>query len=110
MESQDNVPFGTQQTVLPSRDALIELLKEHELLITAYKSDAHVMILRCTLKPDVLPPPKNTGPTIAEIIMMPSPSAARASTNDPNHITVWCTDRQAWRSFRYERLLRVELI
>jgi len=98
--------------VLPDSDALVEMLKNHELLITATKANGGTMVLRCTLKAELLPQLKHSIPSLAQVVLAPNPLAVvnGIKPKDPNHITVWCTDRQAWRSFRYERLIQVESV
>lgn len=71
---------------------LTTLLKQHVLEITFTKVNGEVRVMPCTLRADRLPATPITEES----------KTVRART--PNVVSVFCTDKNEWRSFRFENL------
>jgi len=76
---------------------LRNLLHQHELIVTFTKADGEERVMPCTLKQDLIPP-------------APLVENTRKNNSDPNLFKVFCTDRNQWRSFRFERLIKFEIV
>ena len=79
------------------RDRLIDILKEHECVVKFTKLDGEVREMPCTLRPDLLPP------------LIESKEKKERKPND-SVLSVWCTDKQSWRSFRVDSVESVTVI
>lgn len=78
------------------RRVLLQDLLQHETCnVTFTKVDGEVRTMPCTLQESVLPARVET--------------ASIKSTN-PNTLSVWCTDKQAWRSFRVDSVTRIDIL
>jgi len=72
---------------------LVQLLKQHILEITFTKVDGELRVMPCTLRDDRLP----SRPPVVE-------GQAPRREKPPGTISVFCTDKNEWRSFRFENL------
>ena len=77
---------------------LATLLKQHVLEITFTKVNGETRVMPCTLRADRLPPKPITEDN----------KSVRART--PNVVSVFCTDNNEWRSFRFENLKTWKII
>lgn len=73
-------------------------LKENRCIVTFTKVDGEIRVMPCTLMESILPenPTTTTEPT---------PKPVKLET-----LRVWCTDIEAWRSFRIDNVIDVEVI
>lgn len=76
---------------------LRDLLHKHEIRVTFTKANGEERVMPCTLRSDLLPAVVTT-------------ESQRKENLDPDLFKVFCTDRQEWRSFRFERMISVEII
>jgi hypothetical protein len=79
-----------------TKDQIKDMLKESICTVTFAKANSdEIRVMPCTLNPEIIPtaPTKNTS----------------ARTKKPNQevLSVWCTDKNAWRSFRIENVIEV---
>jgi hypothetical protein len=98
------------------REQLINKLLEGEVQVTFVKQNGKSTNMRCTLSPDIIPPEHFHGntkqqeiPLLGHLLATPDPMATvlahkKPVKGDDNHIVVWSIDRNAWRSFRLERV------
>jgi len=77
---------------------LATLLKENVVEVTFTKADGEQRVMPCTLKESLLPPALDTKETKSK------------ENKDPNLFKVFCTDKQQWRSFRFERLISYKIV
>ncbi len=77
---------------------LASLLKENVVEVTFTKADGEQRVMPCTLKESLLP----TAPVSTE--------TKPKENKDPNLFKVFCTDKQQWRSFRFERLISYKVV
>ena len=71
---------------------LTTLLKQHVLEITFTKVNGETRVMPCTLRADRLPPKPITE------------DSGTSRTKVPGVVSVFCTDKNEWRSFRFENL------
>jgi hypothetical protein len=71
------------------------LLQEHVCEVTFTKVDGSIRIMPCTLKPGSFPVVESAG------------------TNRPkkdDNLSVWCTDQEAWRSFKLMNVTQIRTV
>jgi hypothetical protein len=75
------------------RNILLEALKKHECTVTFTKVNGETRVMPCTLKEEVIPKQEPKG------------------TKKPNEsvVSVWCLDKQEWRSFRVDNVVDLEI-
>jgi hypothetical protein len=81
----------------PHKDQLIALLKQGICEVEFKKVNGEQRVMPCTLKEDLLPAPKQKE-AVSE--------SAKERKGDA--ISVWCTDAQAWRSFKFENFISIK--
>jgi len=76
-----------------NREILIEALSNHECTVTFTKVNGETRVMPCTLKEDVIPKQESKG------------------TKKPNEsvVSVWCLDKQEWRSFRLDNVVDLQI-
>jgi len=75
------------------RNILIEALKNHECTVTFTKVNGETRVMPCTLKEDIIPKVESKG------IKKPNETV----------VSVWCTDKREWRSFRVDNVVDLEI-
>lgn len=80
-----------------SKEQVISLLKTNTVLIDFMKTDGTIRSMTATLREDIIPPAEKADPL--------SQKKVRA-INDAVQV-VWDFDKEAWRSFRWENLQKV---
>jgi hypothetical protein len=78
---------------IPTEEQLAEMLRSQTLKITFLKLDGDQRVMTCTKSWDYIP------------------EASRPKTgkeNKPGTVNVWDLNAQGWRSFRYDRVQKVE--
>jgi hypothetical protein len=82
-----------------NREILLKALKEHECTVTFTKVNGETRVMPCTLKEDIIPKP---------------PVDIASKSNIKRHevqgvVSVWCTDKKEWRSFRVDNVLDLQI-
>lgn len=85
------------------RDWIKSLLQVSTITVQFTKADGTVRDMQCTLNPEQLPDIVTTGPVDGIVVE----SAKPRKTPDPHSLRVFDTDKQEWRSFRFDRLLKI---
>jgi hypothetical protein len=75
------------------RQDLSEMLHKGVCEVTFTKVDGTVRTMPCTLDPAIIPP-------APEPKVLAEGEVARAKKPNPEVMSVWCTDKKEWRSFR----------
>lgn len=79
------------------------------MLVTFKTADGDVREMICTQNEQVIPvsqhPKKPAAPTLQEVAFTANP-AATVPAVDQNLFKVYAIDRQGWRSFRFERVIK----
>lgn len=85
-----------------TREQLIAALSADVCQITFTKLNGEVRVMPCTLKEDLVPKYERKTPLVESKdpveVKEPSPT-----------LSVWCTDKAAWRSFRVDSVTKVEI-
>lgn len=94
----DEKDFLVKETIaalkgIPTEEELSTLLRERVLKITFLKLDGDQRVMSCTKSWNLIPETKR-------------PTSARESK--PGTINVWDVNADGWRSFRYDRVQKVE--
>jgi hypothetical protein len=78
------------------KDYLLDLLRDNECQVTFTKVDGTVRSMPCTLKESRLP-------------AKPVTESTKKKSN-PDLISVFCTDKNEWRSFRVANVTNIEIL
>lgn len=73
---------------------LLDKLRQGPVEVDFYKGDGTLRHMRATLKEDLLPP-------------NPIAYSPATKSHDPHQVRVFDLDKREWRSFRLERLVKV---
>ena len=84
---------------IPTREQLQKLLVEEVVYITFKKLDGAERRMQSTLIPSMLPPAQRDDKL----------SQTKIRNLEEKVFVVWCVDRSAWRSFRYDRVTAIEV-
>ena len=92
-------PFPIAET----RQCILDLLHKNECIVEFKKvhaaPDVELRVMACTLKADLMPPvpvKESTEPKVDKKV-------------NPEVISVWCTDKQAFRSFRVANVISITI-
>ena len=78
------------------KQTLVDLLKANIIEVTFKKVNGDLRVMPCTLKADILP-------------AMPVKEQTNRRVNDDT-LSVWCTDKNEWRSFRIANVTKFEIL
>lgn len=84
---------------IPTREELQKLLTEEVVYITFNKLDGEERVMQSTLVPSMLPPANRDDKL----------SQTKIRNLEEKVFVVWCVDKSSWRSFRYDRVTKVEV-
>jgi hypothetical protein len=85
--------FSSDRTIDERRNILVGLLRQGVCKVTFIKVNGELRTMPCTLDPAIVPP-------------MPSPKllaegeVPRVKKSNSDNMSVWCTDKNEWRSFK----------
>jgi len=79
-----------------TKEEIVKLLENSECVVTFTKVDGEIREMPCTLKPALLP---------AVVVVEGTEKKERKENH--NVVSVFCTDKQAWRSFRLENIISI---
>ena len=82
-----------------------QLLAREEVTVEFVKSDGTMRTMRCTLDPDRFSAPNTVINVTTDLYGRPRSS--RKQSDEVGVQTVWDLDANQWRSFRYDRLKRI---
>lgn len=91
------IELDTNWTLEQRWATLTNLLKNNVCNVTFSKVDGSLRIMPCTLHSDYVP------------VQTESTANSPRARNDKT-VSVWCVDKNAWRSFRIENVTRIEII
>lgn len=84
---------------VPTRQELLDLLRDEIVSITFDKLNGDERTMKCTLIPELLPKAEKEDKL----------SQTRVRNLEDAVFVVWSVEANAWRSFRYDRLKKVEI-
>lgn len=82
--------------IKPIKDHIVNLLRKGICEVTFTKVNGEERTMPCTLRADLLPEAEHKDLTFETI-----------RERKDNVLSVWCTDKSAWRSFRVENVIQV---
>jgi hypothetical protein len=85
---------------IPTRDDLMEMLRKEVMEVTFLKLDGNERKMPCTLITSFLPPAKKEDPLTQKKVREVSDKVC----------AVWAVESKGFRSFRYDRVTKVEVI
>jgi hypothetical protein len=85
---------------IPTREELMELLQKEVAVVTFKKLNGDERKMPCTLIPDFLPPAKKDDAITQKKVREVSDKVC----------AVWAVESKGFRSFRYDRVTKVEVI
>ena len=88
--------------MLLTKQELTEQLMSGVYNVTFTKVDGTERTMPCTLKEDIVPAYERKKPVVE------SEETAKVKATSTT-LSVWCTDKGAWRSFRVDSVTRVEI-
>lgn len=80
-----------------TRNEIIEALQTHKCVVKFTKVDGTIREMPCTLREDIVPKYERKTP------------AKDATGKSQNTLSVWCLDKNEWRSFRVDNVLELRL-
>ena len=92
-----------------TKDELKKLLTENKCEVTFTKVDGTKRVMNCTLLPEVLNPYIEEAEAHKEQ-MLKEGKEVREKPENPNVISVIDLDKNAWRSFKLDSILSVQII
>lgn len=84
---------------VPTRQELLDLLRDEIVSITFDKLNGDERTMKCTLIPELLPKAEKEDKL----------SQTKVRNLEDAVFVVWSMEASAWRSFRYDRLKKVEI-
>lgn len=85
-----------------TREQIVEALKSNVCKVTFTKLNGEVREMPCTLREDIVPVYERKTP-IKEAV------APADETESSPTISVWCIDKQGWRSFHWANVTKIEI-
>ena len=85
-----------------TREEIVEALKNNVCNVTFTKLNGEVREMPCTLREDIVPVYERKTP-LKEAV-----SPAEETEPSPT-ISVWCIDKQGWRSFHWANVTKIEI-
>jgi len=84
--------------MLLSRDTILTDLREYVMEVTFNKQNGEQRVMRCTLRPDLLPPTYSKDIT----------EEKKFHAENTNVISAWDMQKRGWRSFRIDSVKFVQ--
>lgn len=84
-----------RNSMILTRNEIIEALRAHKCVVKFTKVNGEVREMPCTLREDIVPKVEH--------------KTERAKRPNDNVVSVWCLDKNEWRSFRVDSVLELSL-
>jgi hypothetical protein len=85
-----------------TKEQIVEALKANVCAVTFTKVNGEIRKMPCTLKEDIVPAYERKKPVVE------SDETIKVKETSPT-LSVWCTDKGAWRSFRVDSVTNLEI-
>jgi len=85
---------------IPTRTDLEKILEQNVLVVDFTKLNGDKRVMTCTLREDMKPPATKKDPMSQEKVRKVSDAV----------VSVWDVNAKGWRSFRYERVNKVDIV
>lgn len=80
-----------------SREHITDMLRESICEVTFTKINGEIRIMPCTLKSDIVP-----------LKTIKEGDEEKTKKVNLDNLSVWCTDKNEWRSFKIANVIKVE--
>lgn len=97
---QNRHTFDSNRTVDERRSILVDLLRQGVCEVTFTKVNGELRTMPCTIDPRIVPPAP--APKLVAEGELP-----RAKKANPDNMSVWCTDKNEWRSFKLANVTEI---
>ena len=85
-----------------TKEQIVEALKANVCEVTFTKVNGEIRTMPCTLREDLVPKYERKTPVVE------SEETIKVKETSPT-LSVWCTDKGAWRSFRVDSVTNLEI-
>jgi hypothetical protein len=85
-----------------TKEEIVAALKANVCAVTFIKVNGEIRTMPCTLREDLVPKYERKKPVVE------SEETIKVKETSPT-LSVWCTDKGAWRSFRVESVTNLEI-
>lgn len=85
------------ETIDTRRELITKMLRQGVCEVTFTKINGETRFMPCTLSTDIVPP----------TIITESESAKRKKQPNESNMSVWCIDKNEWRSFKLANVIEV---
>jgi len=92
--------FDSNRTVDERRSILADLLRQGVCEVTFTKVNGELRTMPCTLDPRIVPPAPNPK-------VFAEGETARVKKSNTDNMSVWCTDKNEWRSFKLANVTEI---
>ena len=97
---QNKHTFGSDRTIDERRNILADLLRQGVCEVTFTKVNGELRTMPCTLDSRIVPP-------APEPKILAEGETARVKKSNPDNMSVWCTDKNEWRSFKLANVTEI---
>lgn len=94
------ITFDSNRTIDERRSILADLLRQGVCEVTFTKINGELRTMPCTTDPRIVPPAPD--PKI-----LAEGETARVKKANPDNMSVWCTDKNEWRSFKLANVTEI---
>jgi hypothetical protein len=100
---QTSYTFGPDRTIDDRRSVIADLLRQGVCEVTFTKVNGELRTMPCTLDATIVPP-------APEPKVLAEGEQPRAKKANPDNMSVWCTDKNEWRSFKLANVTEISKI
>ncbi len=93
--------FSSDRTIDERRSILADLLRQGICEITFTKVNGELRTMPCTLDSKIVPP-------APEHKVLAEGEQPRVKKANPDNMSVWCTDKNEWRSFKLVNVTEIK--
>ena len=95
--------FDSNRTIDDRRAVIAELLRQGVCEVTFTKINGELRTMPCTIDPRIVPPAPDPR-------VLAEGEIARVKKSNPDNMSVWCTDKNEWRSFKLANVTEINKI
>ena len=97
---QNRHTFDSDRTIDERRSILVDLLRQGVCKVTFTKVNGELRTMPCTIDPRIVP--LSPDPKV-----LAEGETARVKKSNPDNMSVWCTDKNEWRSFKLANVTEI---
>lgn len=95
--------FSSNRTLDDRRTVILDFLKQGICEVTFTKVNGELRTMPCTLDSKIVPP-------APEPKLLAEGEVPRVKKSNPDNMSVWCTDKNEWRSFKLANVTEINKI